>query len=171
VTPAKVVESVVPSHERPEPTTTLFTALVPLPARMPPRVVEPVPPLATPTVPRVNAPVDALYVSGADAESEVEEILLLKVVKSADERYPLAAVVAWLIERTFPVIESGAVALVMRFAYALAHSVVEAVSGMVYPAVSEKTPVPEVYVRPVAVDESEVEEILLLKVVKSVDER
>lgn len=35
------------------------------------------------------------------------------------------------------------------------HSVVEDVRGMLYPAVSENTPVPEVYVRPVAVDESD----------------
>ncbi len=55
----------------------------------------------------------------------------------------------------------------MRFAYALPHSVVEAVSGMVYPAVREKTPVAAVYVRPVAVEESEVELILLLNVAKS----
>ena len=51
--------------------------------------------------------------------------------------------------------------------YAAPHSVVEAVSGIVYPAVREKTPVAEVYVRPVAVEESEVLEILLLNVVKS----
>ena len=37
--------------------------------------------------------------------------------------------------------------------YAVAHSVVLAVSGIEYPTVSENTPVPEVYVRPVAVDE------------------
>ncbi len=34
------------------------------------------------------------------------------------------------------------------------HSVVEAVSGIVYPAVNEVTPVPEVYVSPVAVFEN-----------------
>ena len=47
-------------------------------------------------------------------------------------------------ERTFEEICSGYVAEVILFAYALAHSVVEAVSGMVYPAVREKTPVAEV---------------------------
>ena len=47
-------------------------------------------------------------------------------------------------ERTFPENERGAVALVMREVYAVFHSVVEAVSGMLYPAVSEKAPVPEV---------------------------
>ena len=53
----------------------------------------------------------------------------------------------------FEEIESGAVALVMRFWYAVFQSVVDAVSGIVYPAVSEKTPVPLVYVSPVAVEE------------------
>ena len=102
----------------------------------------------------VNTPVEELYASGYVAESDEEEILLLKVVKSADERYPLAPVVACAIERTFPVNERGAVAEVMREVYAVFQSVVEAVSGMVYPAVSEKAPVPLVYVRPVAEEES-----------------
>jgi hypothetical protein len=68
-------------------------------------------------------------------------------------------------------IESGRVALVMRLRYAVFQSVVEAVSGMLYPLVREKTPVPEVYVRPVAVEESEVEEILLLKTAQSAELR
>ena len=42
----------------------------------------------------MKAPVEELYASGAEAESEVEEILLLKVVKSVDARKPLTAVVA-----------------------------------------------------------------------------
>mgnify|MGYP001575850491 FL=1 len=42
----------------------------------------------------VKAPVEELYARGPAAESEVEEILLLKVVKSVAERYPLAPVVA-----------------------------------------------------------------------------
>jgi hypothetical protein len=37
---------------------------------------------------KVKAPVEELYASGKVAESEVEEILLLKVVKSAAERKP-----------------------------------------------------------------------------------
>jgi len=37
--------------------------------------------------------------------------------------------------------------------YAVLHSVVEAVRGIEYPPVREKTPVPLVYVRPVAVEE------------------
>ena len=40
-------------------------------------------------------------------ESEVEEILLLKVVKSVAERYPLVESVAWLILMAFPVRVSG----------------------------------------------------------------
>ena len=43
---------------------------------------------------RVNAPVPELYASGYAAESEEEEILLLKEVKSAEERYPFTPVVA-----------------------------------------------------------------------------
>ena len=42
-----VDERVVPSHVRLEPMTTDFTAPVPLPARIPPSVVEPVPPFET----------------------------------------------------------------------------------------------------------------------------
>ena len=68
---------------------------------------------------------------------------------------------------TFELICSGYVAEVMREVYALPHSVVEAVRGMVYPAVREKTPVALVYVSPIAVEESEVELTLLLNVVKS----
>ena len=48
---------------------------------------------------------------------------------------------------------SGYVALEILEVYAVSHSVVEAVRGMEYPAVSEKAPVPEVYVRPVADEE------------------
>jgi len=51
-------------------------------------------------------------------------------------------------ERTFEAICRGYVALVILFVYAVPHSVVEAVSGMVYPEVREKTPVPLVYVIP-----------------------
>lgn len=51
VMPAPLVESVVPSNVRPLPTTSDLTAAVPLPVKIPPRVVEPVPPLATPSVP------------------------------------------------------------------------------------------------------------------------
>ena len=36
--------------------------------------------------PKVKAPVPLLYASGNVAESEVEEILLLKVVQSVEER-------------------------------------------------------------------------------------
>ena len=56
--------------------------------------------------------------------------------------------------KTLEEICSGYVALEIRPVYAVFQSVVEAVSGMVYPAVSEKAPVPEVYVRPVAEEES-----------------
>ena len=42
----------------------------------------------------VKTPVVELYASGYVAESEVEEILLLKLWKSVAERYPLVAVVA-----------------------------------------------------------------------------
>ncbi len=42
----------------------------------------------------MKTPVEELYPRGAEAESEVLEILLLKVVKSVEERYPLAPVVA-----------------------------------------------------------------------------
>ncbi len=66
----------------------------------------------------------------------------------------LAVVVPNARERTFEAIWSGYAAEVMRFRYALAHSVVEAESGMVYPGVREKTPVALVYVSPVAEEES-----------------
>ena len=42
----------------------------------------------------VNTPVPELYASGYEALSEVEEILLLKMLKSLDERYPSTPVVA-----------------------------------------------------------------------------
>ena len=44
-------------------------------------------------------PVPELYEIPVPPERDVEEILLLKVVKSVAERYPLAPVVAWLIAR------------------------------------------------------------------------
>jgi hypothetical protein len=59
----------------------------------------------------------------------------------------------------------------MRLTYAVFQSVVEAVSGIEYPPVKLNTPVAGVYVRPVAVEESEVLEILLLNVLKSVEVR
>ena len=80
--------------------------------------------------------------------------LSLKVFQSVEERYPFVPVVACEIERTFEENERGAVAEVIREVYAVAHSVVEAVSGILCPAVRLKAPVPEVYVRPVALDES-----------------
>jgi hypothetical protein len=46
----------------------------------------------------VNAPVDELYASGAVAERDVEEILLLKTVQSPLARYPLVAPLAASIE-------------------------------------------------------------------------
>src|SRR6266576_1891115 len=101
----------------------------------------------------VKTPVLELYASGYVAESEVLEILLLKVAKSVAARYPSTAVVEREIEIAFEVIERGAVAEVMRLRYAVFQSVVEAVSGIEKPAVSERTPVPEVYVSPVAVFE------------------
>ena len=42
----------------------------------------------------VKAPVAELYASGYEALSDVDEILLANVVKSAEERYPLVPVVA-----------------------------------------------------------------------------
>ena len=42
----------------------------------------------------MKAPVELLYARGAEAERLVLEILLLNVVKSVAERYPLAPVVA-----------------------------------------------------------------------------
>jgi hypothetical protein len=48
---AALAESVVPSNVRLLPMTTLFIAPTPLPARIPPSVVEPVPPCETPSVP------------------------------------------------------------------------------------------------------------------------
>ena len=66
----------------------------------------------------------------------------------------LVVVVPNASESTLEEICSGYVAEVILFAYAVPHSVVEAVSGMVYPAVRLKTPVPLVYVRPVAEEES-----------------
>jgi hypothetical protein len=48
-----------------------------------------------------KTPVELLYASGYTAESEVEEILLLKVLKSVELRYPLAPVEAWVMV-TFP---------------------------------------------------------------------
>ncbi len=65
----------------------------------------------------------------------------------------MVAVVACESERTFAVIERGAVAEVILFAYEVFHSVVEAVRGMVYPLVKEKTPVPVLYESPVAEEE------------------
>ena len=44
--------------------------------------------VATPDCVMVNAPVPELYASGAEAESEVEDILLLKSPQSAEERHP-----------------------------------------------------------------------------------
>ena len=49
VIPEPLVASVVPSKVRPEPTTSDLRALVPLPTKMPPRVVLAVPPYATPS--------------------------------------------------------------------------------------------------------------------------
>jgi hypothetical protein len=100
----------------------------------------------------LNTPVEELYASGYTAESDVEEILLLKVLKSVDARYPSTDVDEREIEIALLLILSGTFAVVMRFWYAVFQSVVEAVSGMVYPAVSEKTPVAELYERPVAVE-------------------
>ena len=51
-------------------------------------------PLKYTGAPVVKTPVVELYARGYVAESDVEEILLLKVVKSVAERYPLTAVVA-----------------------------------------------------------------------------
>ncbi len=49
--PPPAAASVVPSKVSPEPTTTVETCDVPLPRRMPDKVVEPVPPFATGNVP------------------------------------------------------------------------------------------------------------------------
>lgn len=43
-----------------------------------------------------NIPVELLYASGYAALSEVDEILLLKVLKSIEERKPLVVSVDWL---------------------------------------------------------------------------
>lgn len=53
--PLPTAESVVPTNESPVPTVTDWTADEPLPIRIPPSVVEPVPPLPTVRVPRVKA--------------------------------------------------------------------------------------------------------------------
>ena len=56
--------------------------------------------------------------------------LFWKVVKSEDERYPSAVDDACAIERTFEVMLSGPEAEVILFRYAVFHSVVEAVKGI-----------------------------------------
>jgi hypothetical protein len=56
----------------------------------------------------VKTPVVELYASGYTAESEVEEILLVKRVKSEDARYPFAPVVACVILIALPVRVRGA---------------------------------------------------------------
>jgi hypothetical protein len=48
-----------------------------------------------------KTPVELLYESGYTAESEVLDILLLKVLKSVELRYPLAPVLLWVMV-TFP---------------------------------------------------------------------
>ena len=55
----------------------------------------------------VITPVPETYEIPVPPESDVEEILLLKRVKSADERYPFCERVAWLILMAFPVRVSG----------------------------------------------------------------
>ena len=55
----------------------------------------------------VNAPVAELYASGYEALTDEDLILLLKVVKSAEERYPFCAAVATWIARVEPLNESG----------------------------------------------------------------
>lgn len=52
------------------------------------------------------------------------------------------------------VIERGEFAAVMRFRYAVLHSVVDAASGIAYPLAMASAPVVELYVRPVPVTES-----------------
>ena len=104
--------------------------------------------------PVVKTPVPALYARGYTADNEDVASLLLNVFQSVEERYPFVLVLAWLIEIVFEEIERGDVAEVIRFWYAVSQFVVLAVSGMLYPAVREKTPVALVYVRPVAVEES-----------------
>ena len=49
--PDPLVESVVPTRVRPDPTVRLLMAPVPLPSKIPVSVVDPVPPFATPSVP------------------------------------------------------------------------------------------------------------------------
>ncbi len=56
---------------------------------------------------KVNAPLEELYARGNVAEREEEEILLLKVVKSVEERKPLDAVPAWVMVRLLPAKTSG----------------------------------------------------------------
>jgi hypothetical protein len=100
-----------------------------------------------------KTPVEELYASGYVAEIEVEPSFPLKVFQSVLERYPFALVFACEIEIAFEEIVRGADALVMRLRYAVFQSVVEAVSGIEKPAVKLSTPVPLVYVSPVAVFE------------------
>ena len=53
-------------------------------------------------------PVPLLYEMTLLPESDVEEILLLKVLKSVELRYPLAPVEDWVIARVLPENVSGA---------------------------------------------------------------
>jgi hypothetical protein len=80
--------------------------------------------------------------------------LLLKVFQSVDERYPLVEEFDWEIEIVLFAIDRGEEAEVILFKYALFQSVVDAERGILYPAVNENTPVPEVYVNPEAEDDT-----------------
>ena len=86
--------------------------LVMVTAPVAPLTLMPVPATFEVTPVLVMTPVAETYEMPVPPESEVELILLLKVVKSVAERYPLTAVVAWLIERAPALKVSGALTVV-----------------------------------------------------------
>ncbi len=92
------------------------------------------------------------------AVKEVPEVMAscfeLNTDQSVEERYPEEVELALDIERELPERDKGDEAVVILFKKDVAHSVVLAVVGILYPDVNENTPVPLVYVSPVAVEDN-----------------
>ena len=80
--PPPLVESVVPTRERPEPIVSVFTGDVPLPMRIPESVVEPVPPLRIPRVPvKRLVPMDVVATIDPFALVERSELVMLVMAR------------------------------------------------------------------------------------------
>ena len=194
VIPPPLVESVVPTSERPEPMVRVFTGDVPLPMRIPESVVEPVPPFDTPSaVPSDNDPTAAvcakrLVLDAVVAKKFVEVALVrrtdpLKVLLPEKVLLLARSVVdamVMLVEpsKETPLMVRGVARVVAVLALPLMLPAMVLVKVwvpaqvllVVVPKPREKTPVPLLYASG-NVAERLVEETLLLKVVQSVLDR